>query len=217
VEKSSGQFIFASTVAKYLKSPHHLPPERLKIIFGAPKPIHEVPFAELDCLYHFILSSVTDIEKVKDILMVLILHPFPGILPPMKALIENFLFYGPGEIDMVMRDLHSIISVPSHADRFCELRFFHASLPDFLLDRSRSRDLFLEQRAAYGKLTSLAVKHINKPSKSLLGVFPSQCTPFPCCRDFTILTKTKLFPTGHFDFVVSKLIYPRRSLRSYVG
>jgi len=71
VKKSSGQFIFASTVAKYVNSPRHWPPDRLNIIFGKSKPGQETPFAELDSLYHLILSTVADAEKLQDVLMFL--------------------------------------------------------------------------------------------------------------------------------------------------
>jgi hypothetical protein len=69
---------------------------------------------------------------------------------------------------MILSDLHSIIYVPPPGNDISELRFFHASLPDFLLDRSRSMDLFLDQGAAYAKLTGLAVKHIENPTESPL-------------------------------------------------
>ena len=172
VKKSSGQFLFASTVAKYVNSYCHWPPDRLKIIFGQPKPDQETPFAELDGLYHFILSSVIDTDKLQDVLMFLVLRPFSqGSLwsKQTTTLIEQFLFYRPGEIDMILTDLHSIIYVPPPGEYFRELRFFHASLSDFLLDRSRSKDLFLDQGAAYAKLTGLAVMHINNPTESPLG------------------------------------------------
>jgi len=178
VEKSSGQFIFASTVAKYLKSHRHWPPDRLKIIFGISKPDgQETPFAELDSLYHLILSSVADIEKVKDVLTFLILRPFEGGWIQTVSLIEKFLFYRPGEMDMILSDLHSIISVPSLGDGFSEVRFFHASMPDFLLDRSRSTGLSLDKGVAYAKLTRLAVKHINNPTESPLG--NNRCMSLP--------------------------------------
>jgi hypothetical protein len=171
VEKSSGQFIFASTVAKYVDSRRHWPPERLNIIFGKSKPCQETPFAELDSLYHVILSSVADAEKLQDVLMLLVLRPFSQgsrIFPWKQTtnLIEKFLFYRPGEIDMILTDLHSVINVPLSGNEISELRFFHTSLPDFLLDRSRSMDLFLDQGAAYAKLTGLALKHINNPTES---------------------------------------------------
>jgi len=38
VEKASGQFIYASTVIKFVDSPHHLPQDRLDIVFGLAPP-----------------------------------------------------------------------------------------------------------------------------------------------------------------------------------
>jgi hypothetical protein len=187
VKKSSGQFIFASTVAKYVTSNRHWPPDRLNIILGKSKPSQETPFAELDSLYHLILSSVTDPEKLQDVLMFLVLRPFWLARRWSKkttTMIEKFLFYRPGEIDMILTDLHSIIYVPPPGKEISEeseLRFFHASLPDFLLDRSRSMDLFLDQGIAYAKLTGLAVKHINNPTESPLR--DNQRMSFPSCCD----------------------------------
>ena len=83
---------------------------------------------------------------------------------------------------MTLTDLHSIIYVPPPEDEFGEVRFFHASLSDFLLDRSRSKDLFLDEGAAYAKLTSLAVKHINNPAELLL--WNVRGMSLPSCHDF---------------------------------
>jgi hypothetical protein len=183
VKKSSGQFIFASTVAKYVNSHRHWPPDRLNIILGQSAPDQETPFAELDSLYHLILSFVADIEKLQDVLMFLVLRPFSQgddtWALQTTTLIGNFLFYRPGEIDMILADLHSIICFPLPGDELGELRFSHASLPDFLLDRSRSKHLFLDQGAAYAKLTGLAVKHINISTESPLGMH--LCMSSPCC------------------------------------
>jgi hypothetical protein len=177
VKKSSGQFIFASTVAKYVNSHRHWPPDRLKIIFGQSNPGQETPFAELDSLYHLILSSVADIEKVMDVLAFLILQPFQSEWAKTTTMCERFLFYRPGEIHMILSDIHSIIFVPAPEYSYQHLQFFHASLSDFLLDRSRSKDLFLDQGVAYAKFTSLAVKHINNPTESPLGK-DHQCMSF---------------------------------------
>jgi hypothetical protein len=181
VEKSSGQFIFASTVAKYVNSHRHWPPDRLKIIFGQSKPGQETPFAELDSLYHLILSSVANIERVKDLLTFLVLHPIRGEGMHTTTSIERFLFYRPGEMDMILSDLHSIIYVPPTGNGFSELRFFHASLPDFLQDRSRSTDFFLNRGAEYAKLTGLAVKHISNPTEFQMR---NECMFFHCYHYF---------------------------------
>jgi len=216
VEKSSGQFTFVSTVAKYVNSHHHWPPDRLKIILGQSEPGQETPFAELDSVYHLILSSVADIEKLKDLLMILVLQPFPVAWSKQTSmLIERFLFYRPGEIDMILTDLHSLIYVPPPGDECGELEFFHASLPDFLLDRSRSKDLFLDQGAAYAKLTGLAVKHINNPIESTLS--NDQGMSFTSCCGFIDSMQMKTVFIAYFDGVVSKLVHPRSSLRSCAG
>jgi hypothetical protein len=214
VKKSSGQFIFASTVAKYVNSHRHWPPDRLKIILGQSTPGQETPFAELDGLYHLILSSVADIEKVMDVLAFLILQPFREEWTE-AAICERCLFYRPGEIHMILSDIHSIISVPAPELPNKRLKFFHASLSDFLLDRSRSKDLFLDQGVAYAKFTSLAAKHINNPTESRLRRF--QCMSFPFCCDFIDSMKMKTMFILHFHSVVSKLIHPRSSLRICAG
>jgi hypothetical protein len=217
VEKSSGQFIFASTVAKYVNSNRHWPPDRLNIIFGKSEPGQETPFAELNSLYHLILSSVADAEKLQDVLTLLVLQPFrrSSRWKQSTTLIEKFLFYRPGEIDMILTDVHSLIYVPPQGNNISELRFFHASLPDFLLDRSRSMDLFLDQGAAYAKLTGLAMKHINNPTESSL--WDDQGMSFPSCCDFIDSMKMKSVFIAHFSGVVSKLVHPRSSLRTCAG
>jgi len=218
VNKSSGQFIFASTVAKYVNSHRHWPPNRLNIIFGKSKPGQETPFTELDNLYHRILSSVADAEKLQDVLMLLVLRPFSQGSMWVKqttTLIEKFLFYRPGEIDTILTDLHSIIYVPPPRNDFSELRFFHASLPDFLLDRSRSMDLFLDQGSAYAKLTGLAVMHINNPTESPLQ--DHQGMSFLSCCDFIDSMNMKRVFIAYFCGVVSKLVHPRSSLRTCAG
>ena len=115
---------------------------------------------------------------------------------------------------MILNDLHSIIYVPHPEDEFGELRFFHASLPDFLQDRSRSKDLFLDEGAAYAKLTGLAVKHINN-NKYLPR--HAQCMSFPSCCDFIDSMKMKTLLIVHFGGVASTLVHPRSSLKTCAG
>ena len=219
VNKSSGQFIFASTVAKYVNSHRHWPPDRLEIIFKHSDASQETPFAELDSLYRLILLSVADTETLQDVLMVLVLRPFQcdPQLRQTRSAIENLLFYRPGEIDMILTDLHSIIYVPPPGNEVEELRFFHASLPDFLLIRSRSMDLFLDPGAAYAKLTGLAMKHINSPTESPLGHPKGQCTSFLSYCGFIDSMKIKTMLIVHFGFVVLMPVYPPSFLRICAG
>ncbi|KDR83290.1 hypothetical protein GALMADRAFT_16197, partial [Galerina marginata CBS 339.88] len=56
VKKSSGQFIYAATVVRYIRSSRYNPVASLEIILGLRPTRNDVPFAELDALYRNILS-----------------------------------------------------------------------------------------------------------------------------------------------------------------
>jgi hypothetical protein len=74
VEKSSGQFIYAATVIRYIARGHHGHEKRLDIVLKLRSPDNSAtPFAMLDALYLQIFRSVGDeIEKVKEILGALV-------------------------------------------------------------------------------------------------------------------------------------------------
>jgi len=139
---------------RFVEAYQHMPTERLKIIFSA-EPLsveNDTPFAELDALYSRIFSAVAshNISKVLDILSVLLLTSNIDMTPDRKS---EFLSYGPGEVYTVLTDLHSLISIPSADDGpGRHLYSIHASLADFLLDRCRSREYFIDKPMAYTKL-----------------------------------------------------------------
>ena len=69
VARSSGQFIYASTVICYVSFIWHKPTDCLDIVLGIHPPHRDPPFAELDALYMHILAGVEDIEKVLEIVL----------------------------------------------------------------------------------------------------------------------------------------------------
>jgi len=139
-QKSSGQFIFASPTVKYTGGdPYELPTRRLDDIrrLQPPRGEEDLPYAELNSLYHHVLSNVRDIERVKDILGVLIITG--PVVRQRRAFdttqsIDDFFLWHPGETKACLSPLESII----RCDGEGRISFFHASLSDFLLDPSRS-------------------------------------------------------------------------------
>jgi hypothetical protein len=168
VQKSSGQFIYASTVIKFIDSHRHWPPDRLYIIFGILPRGKTTPFAEMDALYSHILSAAFDnIEKILDSFIVLLFYPNSSRShnwQPTVQFLESLLSYRSGEIFMVLSDMHSIISVPSSNQQDMWLRFFHASLGDFLTDHSRSgENFFLDPGVSHRKMAVWLMKEIERP------------------------------------------------------
>ena len=182
VEKSSGQFIYAATVMKYLNSPHSWPTDGLDIIFGLSNPGIDTPFAELDALYIHIFLRVKNIKRAFEILGFLLLRPdnhkrtetgyqlvIPQLIAAAPQLIEDLFFLRRGDIYIILTDLHSIVDVPApDTDRTSStIHLFHASLGDFLLDKSRSAAFYIDAGNAHANLTQYFLKHLSKADLSI--------------------------------------------------
>jgi len=162
VRKSSGQFIYASTVIKFVKSPRHRPTDRLDVVFGQKTPGKQVPFAELDALYWLIFSSAEDIGPVLEVFAFLLLFANVNSHEQIHTpyVVEKFLGYQSGDLQIILADLHSVISVPSPSQNhtLAKLRIFHASLGDYLLDKSRSGVYFIDAPNAHARMAGICIQ-----------------------------------------------------------
>jgi NACHT domain len=169
VRKSSGQFIYASTVIKYIDSTKHRPLDRLKIILGISSPGRDTPFAQLDALYKQILLSADDVHCVLQILGGLLLMSSQPEYVPTPRFLEILLHLREGEVTLALSDLHSILHVPDSAEQG-PIRILHASLGDFLFDRSRSGELFIDTERVHTELGQCCAKHFHSRNQaSIVG------------------------------------------------
>jgi len=167
VRKSSGQFIYASTVMKYVSSIRNNPADSLNVVLGIRPPhhAHEMPFGELDTLYRHILSSVDDRKTVLLILGYCLISSarFPLMFPMEIEHLERFFLLNRGDINMLLGDLSSIVTVQN--PRY--IRILHASLGDFLLDAARSKEFHIDLPSIHTICMQLCFQH-NKQCKSAL-------------------------------------------------
>ncbi|KAF9558298.1 hypothetical protein CPC08DRAFT_724609 [Agrocybe pediades] len=154
VKKSSGQFIYASTVVRYIESPKHRPHQRLEAVFDLQDPaFKDLPFTQLDALYRHVISKAENLPKVLDILAFPALY---SIIPITVEHIEAILELQEGDVEIMLADLHSIVSVAVRVRgrrNGMEVRFLHKSLKDFLSDRQRAGEL-------YRDLLAVRLQHI---------------------------------------------------------
>ncbi|KAF8149104.1 hypothetical protein B0H34DRAFT_195244 [Crassisporium funariophilum] len=170
IAKSSGQFIYASTVIKYMDSPRHWPDERLEIIFKVRPAGKESPFAELDALYNHIFSCVENLEKVLEVLGSLLVWDVDGYCEYSKGQttprrVEKMLCLRHGDITTLFGDLSSIVYIPTVETANIpdqEIRILHASLGDFLLDESRSGQFHIRKGQAEACLALYSLRHIEE-------------------------------------------------------
>ncbi|KAJ7910477.1 hypothetical protein B0H13DRAFT_1615590, partial [Mycena leptocephala] len=134
VDNSSGYFIYASTVIKFIDDKNFRPTECLAIITGITETLSASPFASLDQLYTQILSQVDARPQLLKILTVIAAKISLSI-----GYGEQLLELEEGEVRLALRGLHSVISGlegDSSAERM--MYFHHASFRDFLLDSGRA-------------------------------------------------------------------------------
>jgi hypothetical protein len=148
VEKSSGHFIYASVVIKYVGHTLGDPISRLETVLHLQGPNNtpkENPYEELDNLYtHILLTIAPDSLPVSNHVFNLILFAQGfnmqdgGNMCLNKNVtaesVEKYLFLRPGEIYYHLVSLNSVlVEIPKGAP----IRFIHPSFGDFLCDRSR--------------------------------------------------------------------------------
>ncbi|KAJ7818110.1 hypothetical protein B0H14DRAFT_2373535, partial [Mycena olivaceomarginata] len=141
VRKSSGYFIFASTVIKFIDDKDFRPTERLKVIMGIKESDGGSPFAVLDQLYTQILSQVHFQPRLLQVLVVVAARFEMSI-----GQIEQFLQMESGDVRLTLRGLQSVIGAKRKkydadynnwsSESFAVVH--HASFFDFLLDPQRS-------------------------------------------------------------------------------
>jgi hypothetical protein len=144
VYKSSGQFIYASTVVKFVSSRRHRPDHRLEMIFDLRPKGKNLPFAELDALYRYILSSVEDPTTTVNIIATALTIRYGAT----KDVLTRILDLSPSDIKLHLIDIGSLVEYGESM----YLNILHASLGDFLFDESRSQELYIDRRSIHTKI-----------------------------------------------------------------
>ena len=171
VEKSSGQFIYASTVVKYISSVRHQPADRLDVVLGIrpPRNAREMPFGELDAFYADIFASV-DSEDRKMVLLILghYLVVVPVAIYSLMDIgdLELFFLLRRGDIEMLFGNLSSLVAI-SNVKPYIHL--FHASLGDFLHDPARSKEFYINLSDIHTRYMYLCFHHIKQCALSFFS------------------------------------------------
>lgn len=137
--KSSGQFIYAATVMRFIEYSSASPALSLITILEMRPSTSHNPFYQLDALYSHIFSRAHDILAVRFIICIHFIPkasvPYPK--PPFSMLVQ-LLGYTTIEVQSLFADLGAIIQVKVENGEPVGLDFYHASLEDYFNNKSRS-------------------------------------------------------------------------------
>ena len=136
VQRSSGQFIYAATVLKFVGADFCSPTKQLELVLK-PDP---TAFSDLDQLYTQILSVYPSTVNIVQILG--IINAIDRKLP---EVVEDVLGMEEGELKLVLRGLSSLTTIEDDEkdDSYVIPYFAHASFGDYLYDSSRSGPFYV--------------------------------------------------------------------------
>ncbi|KAF8181616.1 hypothetical protein BJ912DRAFT_979528 [Pholiota molesta] len=185
VRKSSGQFIFASVVVKYVKADDDRPSQRLEVIMGLRPARSELPFAELDAVYTHILASCKHPGTVLRILELLICR-----IENRACCIEMLLDLEPGDVEIALTPLHSVLTVTQlTVNPLVKISLSHASFGDFLVDPSRSTRFYIDKLIVGKNTLSTCINKLMHPPSFASNTISLQLSS--CYSDHLLFTLEK--------------------------
>jgi hypothetical protein len=180
-KKSSGLFIFASTLARFIASEHHEPSERLRLVVSETNSTTHEGRAGIDSLYsQVLLHAFSDVhesavfDNVRQVLGAIVF----AFNPLSRKALSTILGLSTTLISTTLRHLHSVILVP--ADETKEIRVFHKSFPDFLQDRERCchPGFYVNSETHHGDITLSCLQLVQKLERN-----PCSLPPFTTNQD----------------------------------
>ncbi|KAK1231066.1 hypothetical protein PQX77_005825 [Marasmius sp. AFHP31] len=162
VDKSSGQFVYAATIVKIIRSRGCNPLAQLGNILDYALDNPSKSFAPIDLLYHMILSDHHNPKQLIPVLAaIFMLHPHA---PSSPEFIELLLGLPTGEVDIILRPMHSVLDIH---DAGMPIAVYHTSFMEFLYDKSRSQHFYIDKAVQYDFLARQwiqALKLTDQPS-----------------------------------------------------
>ena len=180
-KKSSGLFIFASTMVRFIGSEYHEPNERLQLVVSKTDHTTCEGIAGIDALYSQILlhgfSNTCQPEvfaNMRHVLAAIVL----AFNPLSQRELSTILGVPMSLVSSTLRHLHSVILVPT--DESKEIRIFHKSFSDFLQDDERCTDprFYIDPETYHGGMALSCLR--------LVGVLkrnPCSLPPFTMNKD----------------------------------
>ncbi|KAK7056104.1 hypothetical protein R3P38DRAFT_2601142 [Favolaschia claudopus] len=193
LDKSSGHFIYAATVIRFVEDQDFDPMKRLEIVTEIlPRPQDDEdpsPFAVLDRLYHHILTTVPYRSQLSRVLAVIA----AGFTDRLNVDdIGQLRGLKPTEVLLTLRRLHSLINIkdnhvpnPRPGPDLC-IFVYHASFIDFLRDSTRSRNFYFSDMDQHDLAIDLLkswtgpIRAGYKIISSLLFIVSIELTPEMC-------------------------------------
>jgi NACHT domain len=140
LKKTSGLFIIASVILRFIDSSVASPQKRLKLIVDPQESTIYEGRSGIDVVYHQILSAIFEYADEDDALFFDQLHLVVGSIvlalkPLSRTSLAEILAMTPADIWIILTHLHSVLIVPESESE--PIQILHKSFADFITDHER--------------------------------------------------------------------------------
>jgi len=165
VQNSAGQFIYASTVIRFIDDKYSNPMKQLEIVLGL-RSTTSSPFADLDRLYMEILYRQTDQGFLANLISILLVLSTASHLVTISSIgiINALLNLEEGKAFPKLRGMHPLLEI---TETLICVR--HASFLEFLRNRARCGKYYIGPREATRKFLDLFVAAVIRYASMDLG------------------------------------------------
>lgn len=146
LQRSGQLFIYAALVLKFVGDPRLHPMEQLRIVLDAHREGQSQVYADLDDLYRQIILQDPKLDRVHAVIGSILL-----VFEPLSSMeLEILLELEDGNADKTLQWLQSVLAIPSDEEQ--PIRLYHPSFHDFLTNKDRAGDLYLDPAVQHGRL-----------------------------------------------------------------
>jgi hypothetical protein len=154
-----GLFIWAATACRFIREGKRFARKRLDTILKGSSSAITEPEKHLNEIYLAVLNnsiSLTYSDKEKEEVYDMLKHTLGSLvvlLSPLSTSSLSKLLHLPREdVDTIFNDLYAILDIPDDPTR--PLRLHHPSFRDFLLNKDRCGDFWVDEKEAHQKLAT---------------------------------------------------------------
>jgi len=167
---ASGLFIWASTACRFIREGKRFARKRLDTILKSSNNTITAPEKHLDEIYlavlkHSISSDYSDEEKEEACNM--LKHLLGSIIVLFSSLstsaLSKLLQLSREDIDSTFNDLYAILNIPNDPTR--QLRLHHPSFRDFLLNKDRCGDFWVDEKETHRILATSCIQLMSQTLK----------------------------------------------------
>jgi hypothetical protein len=168
VNAASGLFIWAATACRFIREGQSTEERLCLLLKGSDAPA--TPEGHLDRIYTTVLRNSVQLSSIEEERQRFygMLRQILGSIVVLSSLLlvkslSNLLHTTKQQVNQTLKSLHAILDIPADENR--PLRLHHPSFRDFLLNKDRCREFWVDKKEAHQNLAARCIQLMSQTLK----------------------------------------------------